>query len=168
VPQRQNTAPTIAADLPDLTEQQMEFVRHLLAGKTGAEAYRLAYDCRNSTPATIIANASRLRADANVSAWLAAAREAHLGTAVLTRDSHMAELERIREIALKSGNIGAAVAAETARGKVAGHQVETVRDITERNEPADMLRELAQTHPSIAEQLAKDAGIELPGTDTRH
>lgn len=169
MPQRQKTEAPKASELPDLTPQQQEFVRLRLAGKTAADAYRGAYNTENMLPRTVWAEASRLNNDQSVTAWLAAGREAHLGTAVLTRESHLAELERLKEIAVKTGNIGAAVQAEQLRGKVAGHQVETVRDITERNEPADMLRELQQTHPSIAQQLAKDAGIELPNdSTTRH
>lgn len=170
MPQRLKTAPAVdAKELPDLTPQQMEFVRQLLAGKTGADAYRAAYNTENMLPATLIAAASRLRANSNVSAWLAAGREAHLGTAVLTRESHMAELERLKEIALKTGNIGAAVQAEQLRGKVAGHQVDRIQDVTPAD-PVDILRDIAATAPEFAQQLAAQAGIDLtsPTSTTRH
>jgi hypothetical protein len=52
-----------AEELPDLTGQQMKFVEGLLAGKTGTDAYRAAYDCSNMLSTTVTANASRLRAD---------------------------------------------------------------------------------------------------------
>lgn len=167
--QRKITAPVEAAELPDLTAQQHEFVRHLLAGKTGADAYRAAYDVEGTSPASVIAQASRLRANVNVSAWLAAGREAHLGTAVLTRESHMAELERLKEIALKTGNVGAAVQAEQLRGKVAGHQVDTVRDIT----PLDVtqtLKDIATASPDLAAALAAQHGIEWKADEhaTKH
>lgn len=163
MPQRQITKPADARELPDLTGQQQEFVRHLLAGKTGADAYRLAYDCSNSSSATIIAHASRLRADANVSAWLAAGREAHLGTAILTRESHMAELERLKEIAIKTGNVGAAVQAEQLRGKVAGHQVDRIADVTAEQDPFEMLRAIARDMgEDVAKQAAAKSGLTWP------
>jgi hypothetical protein len=167
--QRLKTAPTEASELPDLTAQQQEFVRHLLAGKTGVDAYRAAYDCSTMMAATIIAAASRLRAQSNISAWLAAGREAHLGTAVLTRESHMAELERLKEIALKTGNVGAAVQAEQLRGKVAGHQVDTVRDITS-VDTVQTLKDIAQTSPDLAAALAAQHGIDWKADEhaTKH
>jgi hypothetical protein len=76
----------------------------------------------------------------------------------------MAQLERIREAAMESGNIGAAVAAEQTRGKVAGHHVERIMEIPA--EPADTLRTIAQHQPELAAQLAAQAGI--PWTADEH
>jgi len=172
LPQRQKTAAIAldASNLPDLTPQQMEFVRHVLAGKTASDAYRAAYDCSHSTDRSIWALASRLRADVKVSSWLAAARQANLGSAVLTKEQHMQELERLREIALSSGNIGAAVAAEQTRGKVAGHHVERIQDITDRTDVVATLRDIAQLNPEYAAALAEQYGIEWakPATETAH
>lgn len=172
MPQQKKTAaaPKIdAADLPDLTEKQQEFVKHLLAGRTGAEAYRRAYDCREMSQNTVIAEASRLRSSPNIAAWLSAARQAHLGTTVVTRESHIAELERLREIALETGNIGAAVQAEQLRGKVAGHQIERVQEVPA--DPIETLKELAVHQPDLAAQLAQAHGIPWQPADeqaTKH
>lgn len=160
MPRRKITAAidrAAAKELPELTGQQQEFVRLILAGKTGADAYRGAYDCRNMLQNTVIAAASRLRADPNIAAWLLAAREAHLGTTVLTRDMHLAELERLKELALASGNHGAAIQAESFRGKVAGHHVERFQEIAA--DPADSLKELATVAPELAAQLAALHGL---------
>lgn len=150
-----------AAELPELTDKQQKFVEGLLAGKTGADAYRAAYDCSSMMNSTVIANASRLRADGNVAAWLSAARQAGLGTAVVTFENHIRELERLREIALSSGNIGAAVQAEQIRGKAAGHHIDQVRDVTERHDPAQTIRDIAQHAPELAAALAAQHGISL-------
>lgn len=157
-------------DLPKLTQQQMEFVKGILDGKTASDAYRAAYDCENSTNRTIWVNASKLRANANVALWLAAARKAHLGTAVLTKEAHMQELERLREIALDSGNVGAAVQAEQIRGKVAGWQVDQVKDITERTDVIATLKEIEKHSPELAASLAAQNGIEWckPEGETAH
>lgn len=150
-----------AEELPELTAAQHKFVEGLLSGKTGADAYRAAYDCSNMLGATVIAQASRLRADHKIDAWLSAGRQAHLGTAVVTFESHIRELERLKEIALKSGNVGAAVQAEQIRGKAAGHHVDQVRDVTERHDPAQTIRDIAQHAPELAASLAAQHGISL-------
>lgn len=157
-----------AADLPELTPQQQEFVRHILAGKSASDAYRASYDCSRTQPNVIWVRASELRNNRNVAVWLSAARKARLGTAVLTIDQHKQELERLREIAVESGNIGAAVAAETARGKVAGHHIERVQEIPA--DPAETLKEIAQTSPELAAQLAQIHGIQWTVDDhaTKH
>lgn len=163
MPRRKITATSIAKgaadELPDLTGQQLRFVECLLSGKTGADAYRIAYNCSDMLASTVIAAASRLRANTSVSAWLSAARQAHLGTAVLTRDMHLAELERLREIAVASGNVGAAVQAEMYRGKVSGHHVDQVRDVTATS-IHDTLADIAALSPQLAAELAAAHGIE--------
>jgi len=157
VAQRQITKPIEAKELPDLTEQQQEFVRQRLAGKNATDAYRAAYDTADMLQRTVWAEASRTNSNPNVAAWLAASREAHLGTAVLTLNGHMAELERLREIALKTGNIGAAVQAEQLRGKVAGHQIERTQEVP--IDPVQTLKDIARDQPDIAASLAAQAGI---------
>jgi len=160
MPRRQKTKPPEldASGLPEITERQQEFVRQLLAGKTASDAYRLAYDTSGMLPNTVWTEASMLRSDPKVAQWLSAARQAHLGTAVLTRDMHMAELERIREIALASGNIGAAVAAEQTRGKVAGHHIERIQEVPA--DPVETLRELYRTgQHAVALAMAEQHGI---------
>src|SRR5262245_35356199 len=143
--------------LPELTPQQQEFVRLRLAGKIASDAYRAAYNTENMTQRTIWAEASRLNADSKVSAWLSAARQAGLGTAVVTLQGHQQELERRRDIAIASGNIGAAAAAEQTRGKVAGHHIERIQEIPA--DPTDTLKTIAEHQPDLAAQLAQAHGI---------
>lgn len=150
-----------AAELPDLTAQQMKFVEGILAGKTASDAYRAAYDTSSMANTTVWREASVLRSDQKVAQWLSAARQAGLGSAVVTYEGHVRELERIREIALNSGNIGAAVQAEQIRGKAAGLHVEQVRDVTDRFDPAQTIREIAQHSPELAASLAAQHGVTL-------
>lgn len=162
MPQNKKTEPQQELEeIPELTHQQQKFVEGILAGRTASDAYRAAYDCSNMQQRTIWAESSRLRANPAVTAWLSAARKAGMGSAVLTHESHLRELERIREIALESGNIGAAVQAETARGKASGHYVEQVRDVTDRHDPVQTLREIAQQSPELAASLAAQNGIDF-------
>lgn len=146
-----------ASTLPELTAQRQEFVRLILSGKSYSDAYRGAFTTDDWSPNAVWVAASRLAADADVRLWLAAARQACLGTHVLTRESHQQQLERLREIAIASGNVGAAVKAEELRGKVAGHQVERVQEIP--HDPADTLRHIAEHQPDLAAQLAQAHGI---------
>lgn len=163
MPQRQRTEPDeqTGKDLPELTAQQMKFVEGVLAGKTASDAYRAAYDTSSMAARTVWAEASRLHCHPDVSAWLSAARQAGLGSAKVTLENHLAQLERIREIALEKGNIGAAVAAEQSRGKATGHYVEQVRDVTDKFDPVSTLREIAQHSPELAASLAAQHGVEL-------
>lgn len=168
---RQITAAVAAQadDLPDLTAQQMKFVEGMLEGKTATDAYRAAYATENMSNRTIWAEASRTAANRNISAWLSAARQACLGSAKVTLDGHLQQLERIREIALKSGNIGAAVQAEQSRGKASGHYVEQIRDLTDRHDPIQTLRQIATHSPELAASLAAQHGIDLPAESmTKH
>lgn len=148
------------SDLPQLTEQQMMFVKALLDGKNGSDAYRIAYNTENMKPETVWASASRLRHDVKVSAWLDAAREAEMADCRRTKDQHIARLDRLQAIALRTGNVGAAVQAEQLIGKVEGHYAENIN--LNLNEPTDVLDEIRKLSPALAEQLAR----QHMGTDT--
>lgn len=151
----------ISDSLPDLTDQQQRFVESLLAGKSASDAYRAAYDTTNFAPTTLWANASRLAADSKVKAWLSAARQACLGSAVLTKDAHVQQLERLREIAIDTGNVGAAVLAEHHRGKVGGYYVERYEDVTPPN-PLPLLERLAAVcGPDLGNMLAEGIASRL-------
>lgn len=158
MPQNMLTEPIDAADdaseLPELTQKQAAFVTAMLAGKTGADAVRAATDTRAWSQEAIWAEATKLRQHPSVRLWLAAARKANLSSGALTLESHMSELARLKEIALESGNIGAAVKAEELRGKTAGLHEERVRDVTADADPVCSLNEIAQL-------MGNDAAAEL-------
>jgi hypothetical protein len=96
-----------------------------------------------------------------VSAWISAARQAHLGTAIVTQDTHLRELERIKEASLDAAEFKTALTAEIARGRVAGLYIERL-DITINN-PAALLAEIAQIDPDTAKALAARFAIPLAG-----
>lgn len=144
-------------DLPPLTHKQMKFVEALLKGLTGADAYREAYDCSGSADPTIWARASELRADSRVAVWLSAARQAHLGSAILTRENHMRELERLRELAIDQKDVKTALGAEVQRGHVAGLRVD--RSEITINNPAAILSEIGRINPDIAQRIAETYAI---------
>lgn len=172
MPQRKKTAPpdlaATAAELPELTGQQQKFVEGILAGKSATDAYRAAYNTADMSQRTIWAEASRLNTHPSIAAWTSAARQAGLGTAVVTFENHLQQLERLREIAIASGNVGAAVQAEQIRGKAAGHHVDQIRDVTERHDPAETIRQIAQHAPELAASLAAAHGIDIADGATKH
>jgi len=146
------------ADLPELTDRQKKFVEALLAGNTGADAYRASHDCSAMQPNTIWVNAAVLKNNTKVQLWLAAGRKAYLGTQVVTLSGHLAELENLREIAIETGNVGAAVQAEQLRGKAAGHYVERLE--VKHDDPMAIVREIASLSPAAAIKFAEQMGLE--------
>lgn len=159
--QRKMTEPAkdFSADLPDLNANQSKFVEGILKGLSASDAYRAAYDTDGMAPNSIWASASRLRSNANVSLWITAARKNGLATASVTLDSHLQELERLKAIAIETGNVGAAVQAEINRGKAAGHYVEKHQDVSQTTDPIQTLKEIAKESPEYAAQLAKEHDI---------
>lgn len=164
---RKITEPSDIADLadglPELTEQQMDWVRGRLSGLSASDAYRQAYDCAKASPRTIWAEASRINTNPNVAAWLAAARMACLDTGRVTLEGHCAELARLKEIALSTGNVGAAVQAEQIRGKASGLHIERFEDVTP-TDPLLILEQMARQSPAgaaAARALAAEHGITL-------
>lgn len=162
--QRKITSAKVADDeLPELTVQQSKFVEGLLSGKTASDAYRAAYDCSNSKPTTIWVEASKLRNHTNVALWLSVARKAELGHAKVTLDQHVKRLDRLQELCVSSGNLGAAVQAEQLIGKAMGHYTEKLQvSVTD---PLDTLKEIEKISPELARQLAAEEGISW---ETKH
>jgi hypothetical protein len=148
-------------NLPDLTPKQRAFVKGILDGKTASDAYRLAYDCSNTVDSVIWAEASRLRSHPKVSAWLAAARKAHLGSTIYTRDQHSHDLDEMKEIALEHQDPKTALRAIENKGRLHGHYVDRI-DLTINNISAT-LAEIAQINPVVARELANTYSIPLAG-----
>lgn len=133
MPRNKKTTPKqiaeAAAELPELTDKQFKFVAAVLEGKTYSDAYRASYDVENMSNPAIWVAASRLADNANVALWLRKGVEHGFGSAVATLEDHAFQLRRLREHALDTGNVGAAVLAEHHRGKVAKLYTDNI-DIT--------------------------------------
>jgi phage terminase small subunit len=166
--QQKKTDTFEVGELEDLTPKQLGFVSGILAGKTASDAYRSAYDCSNMLQETIWAEASRLRHDPKVAAWLTAARTANLGSVTVTLGGHLQELERLKEIAIQTGNVGAAVNAEVSRGKAAGHYVEKIANVTAENDVAETLRQIASIDPDLGNAVAAKYGLTIDKEATKH
>lgn len=168
--QRKLTEPAPEIDLPELTPSQAKFVEGLLSGQlTSKDAYRAAYNCENMGENSISVEAARLKAHPKIALTISILRKGGLGAAIVTLDGHLQELERLKAIAIETGNVGAAVQAEQLRGKAAGHYVERHADVTA-HDPVDTLRAIAKDSPELATQLAQQHGIEWTADEgaTKH
>ena len=107
-----------------LTAKREKFCQEVASGKSQAEAYRLAFNADNSKEETVHQEASRLMAIPKVSARVEELREPIVKKAQITLESHLEDLQRLRNMAAKSNQWSAAISAEIARGKAAGVHVE--------------------------------------------
>lgn len=153
------------SELPDLTPKQLAYVMARMEGKSQSDAYRQAYDAEKMAPNSIWTNASKLESSAKVALWLQVAREQGRLRAECTLEGHLAELDRLKRIAIETGNVGAAVQAEKIRGEVAGHKTERIQVQDDRT-IADMLQQIEQAlGPTVAASIGRQLGVEL---DTKH
>jgi len=147
------------AEPPELTPQQAKFVEQILSGSGVKAAYKAAYNTSGMSEPVIRSEASKLRHHPNVAQTIRQARLAAAGAGKVTLEAHIDELERLKEIALESGNLGAAVQAEQLRGKAMGHYSETVT-VKNENDPRATLRKIAEKDRELADRLAQTYGIE--------
>lgn len=104
-----------------LTQAQDHFARLIVEGKSQAEAYREAYPkSKKWTDKALWNRASELAANSGVLGRVSKLRQEAAERSVMTLDSHLKELERLRNLAEEQGNISAAIQAETVRGKHSG------------------------------------------------
>jgi len=151
------------ASLPELTDRQHAFMMGILDGLTATESYRRAYPTSqtwNSDNALWV-EACRLRADPKVSLWLKAVRQQESHSAIATLEQHTARLEGLATRAEQSGNYGAAVQAEKARGQASGLYVDRNETrITADEDLVKVIKDLALIDPALARVLAADSGLE--------
>lgn len=161
---RTEAKPALSAEnLPEITPKQLAFVRGILEGKTASDAYRGAYNAQNMANDDIWREASLLRHHPKVSQWLSALRQANMDTGKLTLEGHMAELASLRDIAVTTGNVGAAVLAETNRGKVSGLYTDRIEDVTKRQDDVkSLVSRITQIDPIAGASLARALGIAAP------
>ena len=113
-----------------LTPKQEAFAQAIVTGVNQSDAYRAAYKVRPGTKAeSVNVAASKLMSDAKVTQRVAELREPVAKKAQITLESHLDDLMRLRNMAVKAEQFGAAITAEVARRKAAGVHIERA-DIT--------------------------------------
>lgn len=103
-----------------MTERQARFVEEYLKDGNATQAARRA-GFSHRTAGQI---GNRLLKDVQVSTAIEQARAPALEAAQLTLEGHLDKLKELRDAAVKAGQMGAAITAETNRGKVGGFYVE--------------------------------------------
>lgn len=147
--------------LPDLSIEDEIFFQAIMAGSRGIDAYKKAYDTSNYTSKNALwTQASRKLNDPKMRLWFAAAKMACLTRGTRTREEHVQQLDRLKEIAIESGNVSAAVMAEATVGKAVGLHIDRVQEVPVNDD--ELLRELSKSFPAQAKELAAQAGIVLP------
>lgn len=104
-----------------LTPKREKFAQCVASGLDQSAAYRAAFAVRpGSLPSSINVNASKLMADAKVRQRVAELRAPIVEKAGMTLESHLSDLESLRDEAKQLGQMGAAITAEIARGRHSG------------------------------------------------
>ena len=117
-------------ELPELTSKQQLFVEGMSKGLGVIAAYRAAYDCSGMKDTTIWSNASRMKKHNKITPWLAELRRKTLTDTSYTIEEHMRELDEAARMAIQAGNVSALNNILANKGKVAGHYVDQVKDVT--------------------------------------
>lgn len=152
-------------ELPNLTARQKTFVEAMAAGKRATEAYKEAYSTEGWTAGSIAVNASKTRNHPKVKAWLNAIYAAAVRGNVLTVEEHVAELDRLRELAVEDKQFTAAVRAEELKGKASGlyierHEYDATITVRQDQAVTEFRRIAPYLKPDIALKMAKDLGVD--------
>lgn len=102
-----------------LTPKQETFARKFVEHGNASKAFREAYDSKGSD-STVATQASRTLALPIVAAYVAELRAAARAEHGVTVAGLLAELEEARQVARKTGNASAMVAATMAKAKLVG------------------------------------------------
>ena len=104
-----------------------------------------------------------------VAGYIGKLKEERLKKFEVNYENHVAELARIKELALKKGSFSSAVNAETNRGKAAGLYIDRkiiktgkLEDMTEEQLEAKMKQILDDYAPLLNAQTVEAEAIELP------
>lgn len=160
----------LAPQLPTLSKRHLAFVKAIVTGaaNNATEAYLIAYGNDHASRDSVFQKASSLQSMPKIQEWLSAYRMAALDDMLTTADKHIAQLARIRELALAAGDYKAAGVAEVSRGKVSGLYQSTLVVEHRANDGALIDALTRSLGAETAAQLAQAMGIKaLPGDTAR-
>jgi len=149
-----------------LTEMQQRFAEYLVfGGPDGPMSKREAAVAAGYSPKRAMREGSELtnpRYSPLVVQHLGKLKEERLKKFEVSYEGHVAELSRIKELALKKGSFSSAVNAETNRGKAAGLYIDRkiiktgkLEDMTEEELQAKMKQILSDYEPLLMQRLLK-------------
>ena len=107
-----------------ITSKQEAFCQAIISGGTQADAYRSAYSTANMKSKTVDEEACAIMKNPTIINRIAELRAPAVRAAGMTLESHLADLQRLRNMAVKDKQYAAAITAETSRGRAAGFYVD--------------------------------------------
>lgn len=107
-----------------LTQKQETFCLHYIESGNATEAYRKAGYGPGMSDKTVMEAACRLLKNRKVIARVEEIRAPAVAKAQMTLETHLADLQALRDAASEKAQYSAAISAEIARGKAAGLYVE--------------------------------------------
>lgn len=162
MPQNQKTQPREQEDeLPPLSAQEEKLVEAVMQGMNNSDAYRTAYGASGYSLPALHVKACRKVGSPKIQAHLRAIRAVGVAKIGLTVQDRIAAEAAFAQRAEDAGNFGAAGGAHDRINKLAGLYVDQIRDVTEKHDPAQTIREIAQHAPELAASLAAVHGINL-------
>ena len=111
---------------PKLTLKQEAFVLAYIETRNASEAYRRAYNAKNTSSEAVHVNACRLLKNPKVALRIAEFHDRAEVETLLTLEQHMEELKTLREMAKEAGQFSAAISAEVKRGELRRFYVKQV------------------------------------------
>lgn len=107
-----------------LTPKQEAFCLVYFETGNASEAYRRAYNVKTTNEATINRSAKSIADNPKIIARVRELQKPALEKAMMTVESHLAELKSLRDKAAQVEQFSAAIKAEMARGTVSGFYVQ--------------------------------------------
>ena len=108
-----------------ITQKQEAFCQAIISGSTQVDAYRTAYAKPEGTRIKLMyEEACKLMQTATIVKRLTELRAPAVKKAGMTLESHLEDLQRLRNMAVKDKQYAAAITAETSRGRAAGFYVD--------------------------------------------
>jgi len=125
--------------MPALTPKQETFCLGIVEGLTSAESYKRAGYQPKASDATRQQAASRLLNSKEIAQRVFELRAPAAIQAGITLQSHLDDLQRLRNMAVKEKQFSAAITAEIARGKASGVHVEkSEQTVTSKSLPSSV------------------------------
>lgn len=149
-------------NLPPITDKHLAFALLLAKGESQTDAYTEVY----GEKAGAYSLSSRLASKDNVKEWTDHLRQQVLESSTYTLTQHIRELEELKTLSVKSGNMGAAVNATVNKGKATGLYVEKREDVSKSLSITDLLNSIETHDPSTAASLKAMLGLNEPTRDT--
>lgn len=109
-----------------LTIKQENFCLAYIETGNASEAYRRAFNTKNTSERVINNKASEMIKRDDIRVRLEELRRPAIEAAQITLEDHLNDLKRLRDAAWESEKYGPAIQAEVARGKASGFYIERV------------------------------------------